>query len=318
VATAAGPWFEASFEASLTSLAPSTRLAYRQSVAAFVRWAEAAGLDGPAAVDRRAVRRYLAALATGEADPRRGAQSPRSIARALSALRRWFAWLRRHGHVATDPTAGLAAPRGEARLPRVLRADEVHRLLEEPPPAVADDPPAIRARDDAVCELLYGSGLRVGELVGLRLGDVDLDGRVVTVLGKGSKVRRVPLSRPAVRALRRWLAGLRDELGGSAVERDGGGDADRDRLFRNRRGRPLTDRDVRRIIDRRAPAPTHPHALRHTFATHLLDGGADLRAVQELLGHADLATTQLYTHVSRERLRQVVDATHPRAGGVTG
>ncbi len=303
-----GGWQVEGFASSLTSLAASTRLAYRRDVEAFVAWAAAAGHRSPGAIDRRAVRAYLAHLTTG--DPASGAtpHSPRSVARSLSALRRWFAWLRRHGAVDADPTAGLAAPRGEARLPRVLRADEVHRLLEEPPPAVAEDPPAIRVRDDAICELLYGSGLRVGELVALRTGDVDLDGRVVTVWGKGSKQRRVPLSAPSVAALRRWLDGLRDELLDPASPA-----SEADRLFRNRRGRPLTARDVRRLLDRRAPAPTHPHALRHTFATHLLDGGADLRAVQELLGHADLGTTQVYTHVSKERLRRVFDDTHPRA-----
>jgi site-specific recombinase XerD len=192
----------------------------------------------------------------------------------------------------------------------VLKADDLHRLLEEPPAAVTDDPVAIRVRDDAICELLYGSGLRVGELVGLRRRDLDLDGRLVTVLGKGSKERRVPLSAPCVDALRRWLDDLRSELLDPDVV---GPEGDPDRVFLNRRGRPMTARDVARVLDRRSPTPTHPHALRHTFATHLLDGGADLRAVQELLGHADLATTQLYTHVSRERLRRVVDATHPRA-----
>lgn len=302
-------WQVEGFVASLTSLAESSKAAYRSDVEGFAAWATtiaAPPLASPAHVDRRAVRRYLAHLAS-PTDTRRP-MATRSIARRLSSLRRWFGWLRRHDLVDTDPTAGLSAPKGEARLPRVLKADEVHRLLEEPPAAVLDDPPAIRVRDDAICELLYGSGLRVAELVGLRTGDVDVAGRTVTVLGKGSKERRVPVSPPAATAVARWLDGLRDELAdpdGPATERD--------RLFWNRRRRPLTARDVRRVLDRRAPAPTHPHALRHTFATHLLDGGADLRAVQELLGHADLATTQLYTHVSRERLRRVVDATHPRA-----
>jgi integrase/recombinase XerC len=307
VASGGDAWRVDEFVASLTSLAESSRVAYRRDVEAFVRWASEAtqAVAGPAAVDRRVVRRYLASLATPAPD--RPACKPRTIARSLSSLRRWFAWLRRHGHVGADPTAGLTAPKGEARLPRVLKADEVHRLLEEPPDVVRDDPLAIRVRDDAICELLYGSGLRAAELVGLRTTDVDLPGRTVTVLGKGSKQRRVPMSPPAVAALTRWLDGLRAELADPAA------DGDRDRLFWNRRRRPMTTRDVRRVLDRRSPTPTHPHALRHTFATHLLDGGADLRAVQELLGHADLATTQLYTHVSRERLRRVVDATHPRA-----
>jgi integrase/recombinase XerC len=302
-------WHVEGFVASLTSLAPSSKTAYRGDVTAFATWATTVSsppVPGPADVDRRVVRRYLAHLASATAD--RPPCKPRTIARNLSSLRRWFAWLRRHELVAGDPTAGLSAPKGEARLPRVLKADEVHRLLEEPPDAVLDDPPAIRVRDDAICELLYGSGLRVAELAGLRTGDVDLASSTVTVLGKGSKQRRVPMSPPATVAVERWLDGLRDEL----VDPQAAA-GERDRLFWNRRRRPLTTRDVRRVLDRRAPSPTHPHALRHTFATHLLDGGADLRAVQELLGHADLATTQLYTHVSRERLRRVVDATHPRA-----
>jgi site-specific recombinase XerD len=302
-------WQVAPFVASLTSLAPSSVRAYESDVRGFVAWATTAAtppVGAPDAVDRRVLRRYLAHLSTPTAA--RPAMNPRSVARHLSSLRRWFAWLRRQGLVTSDPAVGLSAPKGEARLPRVLKADEVHQLLDEPPVAVQDDPIAIRVRDDAICELLYGSGLRVGELVGLRVGDVDLASGIVTVLGKGSKQRRVPMSPPAVVAVGRWLDGLRDELADPDA-----GPAERDRLFWNRRRRPLGDRDVRRVLDRRSPTPTHPHALRHTFATHLLDGGADLRAVQELLGHADLATTQLYTHVSRERLRRVVDATHPRA-----
>ena len=191
----------------------------------------------------------------------------------------------------------------------MLRADELHQLLDEPPAAVADDPPAVRVRDDAVLELLYGSGLRVGRArAACAPATSTSPRRIVTVWGKGSKQRRVPLSRAGGRG-RRGAGSTACATSSPTARRR----RPTDRLFLNRRGRPLTPRDVRRILDRRAPSPTHPHALRHTFATHLLDGGADLRAVQELLGHADLATTQLYTHVSRERLRRVVDATHPRA-----
>jgi site-specific recombinase XerD len=289
------PWRVEEFVDSLTSLAPATVEAYRRDVEAFVDWAGRGGATEPSQVDRRTVRRYLAGLGT------RG-RSSRTIARHLSSLRRWFAWLRRQGEITADPTAGLSAPKGASRLPHVLRADELHQLLDEPL-VHPDTPPAVRARDDAVLELLYGSGLRVSELCGLRTGDVDLDRRAVTVWGKGSKQRTVPLSAPSAAALAAWVAGGRDELAGPDA-----GDA----LFVNRLGRPLSPRDVRRLLDARAPSPTHPHALRHTYATNLLDGGADLRVVQELLGHADLTTTQLYTHVSRERLRRVVDATHPR------
>jgi site-specific recombinase XerD len=185
----------------------------------------------------------------------------------------------------------------------------LHRLLDEPPARVDDDPAFVRCRDDAVLELLYGSGLRVSELCSLRVGDIDLRRHWLSVWGKGAKERRVPLSAPASAALKAWVARGRND----ALDASSAAHIAHDALFVNRRGRPLTPRDVRRILDHRSPVPTHPHALRHTFATHLLDGGADLRAVQELLGHADLATTQIYTHVSRERLRRVVDATHPRA-----
>lgn len=291
-------WHEEAFVASLTSVSARTVDAYDGDLRSFVEWAERLGLDGPARVDRKLLRRYLAYLTT-----RRYAK--RTIARKASALRRYFGWLRRTGVVEVDPSTGLSAPKGDARLPRVLRDDELRTLLDEPPAAIDDDEPAIRLRDDAVVELLYGSGLRVGELCGIAPDDVDLVRSRVSVWGKGGKQRVVPLSGPAVEALRTWITAGRREL---AVEGSPAG-----ALFLNRRGNRLTPRDVRRLLDRRSAAPTHPHALRHTFATHLLDHGADLRAVQELLGHADLATTQLYTHVSKERLRRVFDATHPRA-----
>jgi site-specific recombinase XerD len=291
-------WQEADFLGSLSSVGARTVEAYRSDLAGFTAWAARGGIDDPSDVDRLVLRRYVAHLAT-----RRYAK--RSIARKVSTLRRYFAWAARRGLVAVDPSANLSAPRGEGRLPRVLRQDELTTLLDDPTPHPGDDP-ARRARDDAVLELLYGSGVRVGELCALRAGDVDLARGRATVWGKGGKQRVVPLSAPAVDALRQWLGAAR---AGWIADRTG------DPLFVNQRGRALTPRDVRRILDRRAASPTHPHALRHTFATHLLDGGADLRTVQELLGHSDLATTQRYTHVSRERLRSVFDATHPRAQG---
>jgi integrase/recombinase XerC len=292
-------WALDAFERSLSDVSPNTVAAYRRDLRGFTEWAERAGHDGPERVDRLVLRRYLAYLTT-----RRYAR--RSVARKAAALRRYFGWLRRTGALATDPSRGLMAPRGEGRLPRVLKAEELTVLLDEPPAAVDADPDAVRLRDDAVLELLYGSGLRVGELCGLEPSAVALDQRVVTVWGKGSKQRRVPLSPPAAEAVEAWLGRGRPELAARSNGRVS-------TLFLNKRGNALTPRDVRRILDHRAAAPTHPHALRHTFATHLLDNGADLRAVQELLGHADLATTQLYTHVSKERLRAVYDQTHPRA-----
>jgi integrase/recombinase XerC len=293
-------WRLDEFERSLTSVASSTLEAYRRDVTAFVAWSERAGVAEPAAVDRLLLRRYLAYLTT-----RRYAR--RSIARAASSLRRYFAWLRRTGVIVDDPARALSAPKGDARLPRVLRADELHTLLDEPTAAAAA-PASLRSRDDAVLELLYGSGVRVAELCSLDCGDVAVAGRVITVWGKGGRQRRVPMSAPAADAVVAWLGQGRPDLVARGVRADAAA-----ALFLNQRGGRLTPRDVRRILDRRSPTPTHPHALRHTFATHLLDGGADLRAVQEMLGHADLATTQIYTHVSRERLRRVYDQTHPRA-----
>ena len=293
------PWAVDDFVASLTAASDNTRAAYRRDVASFVDWAERGGLDGPDAVDRRRLRRYLSVLHTL-------GRSRKTIARQASALRRYFGWLVRSGQLEVDPSVGVSVPSDAGRLPRVLRGEELTSLLDSPPAIVEDDPLWVRLRDDAVLELLYGSGLRVSELCGLAPADVDLGGRTVTVWGKGGKQRRVPISEPAVDAVDGWLRTGRPVT--AAADADG-----EVALFRNARGRRLSPRDTRRIIDRRASSPTHPHALRHTFATHLLDGGADLRAVQELLGHADLATTQRYTHVSKERLRSVYASTHPRA-----
>lgn len=292
------PWRREAFLDSLTSVSPNTVAAYGRDLVGFVTWVERLERAGPEAVDRRVLRRYLAYLATRS-------YAKRSVARKASALRRYFGWLRRTGVLEVDPTTGLSAPSGEGRLPRVLRDDELHVLLDDPGARAEGDPAPVRLRDDAVLEILYGSGLRVAELCGLRPDDLDLGAGTVRVWGKGSKQRIVPLSRPAVEAVGAWLSDGRAELVTD--------DSPHDAVFLNRRGRRLSTRDVRRILDRRAAAPTHPHALRHTFATHLLDGGADLRAVQEMLGHADLGTTQHYTHVSKERLRKVLDATHPRA-----
>lgn len=287
-------WEQEAFVRSLSSLSANTVEAYRRDVRDFVVWAERARLSGPADIDRLVLRRYLAFLGT-----RRMAK--RSIARKAAALRRYFAWLTRTGVVSADPSSRLTAPRGEGRLPHVLKGDELETLLADQAPAGGP----VDLRDRAVVELLYGSGLRVGELCGLRPRDVDLARGQVLVWGKGSKQRQLPMSESSVEAVRAWLDGGRRALATAETPADA--------LFVNRRGHRLTPRDVRRILDRRASSPTHPHALRHTYATHLLDGGADLRAVQELLGHSDLATTQLYTHVSKERLRTVYDATHPRA-----
>ncbi len=301
-----GSWEIEEFVAAV-ALAPSTLAVYARDVSSFARWAEADPQEPvrrPDLVDRDRIRRYLASLSAS-------GRAPRTMARTMASLRRYFTWCQRRGLVSVDPTVGVSAPSGAARLPRVLRADELHRLLDESPDT---EDPVVTARDTAVLELLYGSGLRVSELCGLDVDQVDLARSVITVWGKGSKQRIVPLSGPARDALVDWLAPtggrvsfLTDVAGSVPLDTDGAA------VFHNRRGRRLGPRDVRRLIDRRSPVPTHPHALRHTFATHLLDGGADLRVVQELLGHADLATTQVYTHVSKDRLSRVFRESHPRA-----
>jgi site-specific recombinase XerD len=282
-------WDVPGFSAWLGGRSPATRRAYVSDLGAFAEWMSRSGVDSPSGVDRMHLRRYLASLGT-----RRLARA--TIARKAAALRCYFSWSLRQGHIGSDPARSLRAPAGGGRLPRVLSGGEVATLLDTP----AETP--LEQRDVAVLELLYAAGLRVSELCGLDRGDIDLRGRTVTVLGKGSKQRRVPVHDTAVAALRAWLHDGRDHMDGPP-----------EAAFVNQRGARLGPRDVRRILDRRAAAPTHPHALRHTYATHLLDGGADLRVVQELLGHSSLATTQVYTHVSKERLRAVYDGTHPRA-----
>jgi site-specific recombinase XerD len=217
--------------------------------------------------------------------------------------------------ISSDPSARLSAPSPNSRLPRILGQAEIGQLLDHHEGASGAASPGtdptrsssaeINRRDDAVLELLYGSGLRVAELCGLDLDDVDLRGRKITVVGKGSKQRQVLMHELCASALASWINEAR-----SPMMRASSPEA---ALFFNTRGNRLGPRDVRRLLDRRSPVPTHPHALRHTFATHLLDGGADLRVVQELLGHANLQTTQVYTHVSKDRLLAVYGGTHPRA-----
>ena len=287
-------WHLDEFVSASTSLANASITAYRSDVRDFAEWCARGDRDDPVSVDRTVGRRYLAHFPTR-------LFSRRTVARKVAALRRYFRWAVQAGHVELDPTVGVSVPAGHGRLPRVLDSTEIDDLMSEP--ERDDEPEWRRRRDDAVLEVLYGSGLRVGELCDLTLSQLQLDQAAVTVWGKGGKERRVPLSEPAIAALVRWLRIRRDVVPMRLGEL----------LFANERGNPLTPRDVRRIVDRRSAVRTHPHALRHSFATHLLDGGAELRAVQELLGHSDVATTQRYTHVSRERLSAAYREAHPRA-----
>jgi integrase/recombinase XerC len=288
--------------------------AYRRDVTQFLAFAARAGVTDPAQVEPLLLRRFLALQRT------RGLAAA-SIARKGAALRACFRFLARRGLVADDPAAGLGVPRGPKRLPVVLKAQQVDRLIAAPDPV---DP--VGLRDRVILELLYATGIRVGELCGLRLGDVDLAADTVRVLGKGAKERVVPFGEPARAALLDYLARGRSAMlpvehaagaRPNAAAGSGSG-AGREALFFNRRGRPMTQRDVRGMLERYrvaagVPTGTSPHTLRHSFATHLLEGGADLRAVQELLGHVALTTTQTYTHVSNERLRRVYEQAHPRA-----
>jgi integrase/recombinase XerC len=308
-------WNVDAFARSLGGLSPETVRAYTGDVRSFGEWAGRAGVTGPEGVDRLLLRRYLAYLAT-----RRHART--TMARKAASLRCYFSWSMRRGDVTVDPARRLTAPSGGARLPRVLDRSELSDMLDGsadigegggPTKARSDGAAsttgtlgaATRVRDDAVLELLYGCGLRVAELCGLDAGDIDVKGRMVTVWGKGGRERRVPMHDLCAEAVSRWT-----EVGRIHYV---GPESPPEAVFLNRAGRRLGPRDVRRLLDRRSPVPTHPHALRHSFATHLLDGGADLRVVQELLGHASLQTTQVYTHVSKERLLSVYGATHPRA-----
>ncbi len=249
------------------------------------------------ALDRAEVPRYLLALREAEL-------SPRSVARHLSAIRQFHRFLVREGHAADDPTAHLESPRPWRRLPTVLSSDEVDRLLV---PREAKTPQGFR--DRAMLELLYASGLRVSELVGLRLADLNLAVGVVRVLGKGDKERLVPLGDAAAESLRAYLTHGRPRLEKRRPS---------PRLFLGRHGRGLTRQMFWQILKRfvRAAGITKsvsPHTLRHSFATHLLERGADLRSVQLMLGHADIGTTQIYTHLSRAHLKAIYDKYHPRA-----
>ncbi len=236
-----------------------------------------------------------------------------TIARRAASARAFLRWAARTGVIAADPSLRLVAPRRLKSLPGVLKQDEMSALLDVAAVA-ADDQDAIHLRDRAMLELLYASGIRVGELVGLDIDDVDFGSNVVRVMGKGAKERTVPFGGPAANALLGWL-----QLGRGQVVRSGGGPGSSGpALFLGRRGGRVDPRQVRsalhRLLQHVPDAPdVGPHGLRHSAATHLLEGGADLRAVQEMLGHASLATTQIYTHVSVERLKRSYLQAHPRA-----
>jgi integrase/recombinase XerC len=259
------------------------------------------GGRGVEALDLRVLRAWLAALRTA-------GTSRTTLARRSAAARTFTAWAHRRGHLSTDPGVRLASPRPHRTLPSVLRRDQASDLLQASSSGAAEQD-AVALRDHALLELLYATGVRVSELCGLDVPDVDLERRVIVVLGKGGKERTVPFGEPAERAVRAWLTWGRPALARSASP---------PALLLGARGGRFQPASVRRIVHEAlgavpgAPA-MGPHGLRHSAATHLLEGGADLRSVQELLGHATLATTQLYTHVTVERLKAIHDRAHPRS-----
>lgn len=280
-------------EAGLT---PHTCAAYHRDLTDFARFVRSRGIPSLLAVQRADVTLYLFAL-------RQQGLAASTLARRLSALRSFYRFLVREGQATSDPTEDVRGPRLGRQLPRVLSVEEVARLLAQPP---LDRPEGLR--DRAILELLYASGLRVAELIALDVEDVDLGAELVRVVGKGRKERVVPIGSYAVRALRDYLEGARARL-----TRRRGSSA----LFVSRSGRRLSRQWIWAILRLYAAkagirVPVSPHVLRHSFATHLLEGGADLRAVQELLGHANIATTQIYTHLTRDRIREVFDRAHPR------
>lgn len=270
---------------------PHTIDGYRRDLDKLLRWMETQGIDGFGKLDAHRMRGFIAA-------EHRGGLSPKSLQRLLSSCRSLFRQLRREGSLDHDPVAGVRGPKVHRKLPQVLDVDEAATLVE------SGGEGALGVRDRAMLELFYSSGLRLSELVGLRWIDLDLDAGEVRVLGKGSKTRIVPVGRHAVNALR--------ALG------DAQGRAPETPVFRGRGGAPISPRTVQARLKQLALTQgfakrVHPHLLRHTFASHMLESSGDLRAVQELLGHADIATTQIYTHLDFQHLAKVYDAAHPRA-----
>jgi len=274
-----------------------TRRAYEIDCLQFALWCTAQNL-GPTRVTTRVLRRYAAALAERRLQPS-------SVARKLAALRALYRTLREHGELSANPADLVASPKRGKPLPDVLKPEEVARLLDR----IGASTP-LDVRDRALFELAYACGLRAEELVNLDVGSVDFDAEEVRVEGKGGKTRTVPVGETALKALARYMERARPALV------DAG--SDEPALFLSKSGRRLSTSDVRRrlrVWARRAglPSSAHPHALRHSFATHLLDGGADLRAIQEMLGHASISTTQIYTRVESARLKSAYARAHPRA-----
>ncbi len=285
-------------------LADNTLRAYRRDLERYLAFLRHRGIEDLDAVDARVIRAFVASISASTHGPDEEAYKATSVARTLSAVRTFHRFALREGMTEDDPTAGVVRPRLPRGLPHPLTMDEVTAVIDAPPPG---SPTGVR--DRAILELLYGAGLRVSELTGLDVDDLDLEEGAVRVLGKGNKERDVPIGRMARVAIEDYLRVARPAL---ASPRSRGA------LFLNARGGRLTRQSCARLLAAHARAAgirrtVTPHDLRHSFATHLLEGGADVRVVQELLGHASVATTQIYTLVTREHLRSAYDLAHPRA-----
>lgn len=285
-------------------LADNTLVAYRRDLERYVTFLRARGIQDLDAVDPQMIRSFIASISASTHGPDEEAYKATSVARTLSAVRTFHRFALREGMVTDDPTAGVVRPRLPRGLPHPLTLDEVTAVIEAPVPGTPTG-----VRDRAILELLYGAGLRVSELTGLDVDDVDLEEGAVRVFGKGSKERDVPIGRMAQDAIGAYLRTARPSL---ATARSRGA------LFLNARGGRLTRQSCARLLAAHARMAgirrtVTPHDLRHSFATHLLEGGADVRVVQELLGHASVATTQIYTLVTTEHLRTAYDMAHPRA-----
>jgi len=283
-------------------MAEKSRRAYGIDLGQLARWAAAQAL-GPGALDARAVRRYAGVLSE------RGA-SRSTVARKLAATRSFYRFLVERGQLEASPADLVSSPKRDSHLPRVLKSEETADMLERIPAGTS-----LEIRDRALFELAYAAGLRAEELTGMELSDLDADSEQVRVLGKGGRTRVVPAGEPAWRALERYLARARPLLLARAAAAPGRGET---ALFLSRSGRRLSTSDVRRRLAHwtkviSSGAGVTPHTLRHSFATHLLEGGADLRVIQELLGHATISTTQTYTRVESGRLRRAYAESHPRA-----
>jgi site-specific recombinase XerD len=293
---------------------PRTVLAYRSDLAQLVEFLLQRAVQTVDRVSRQDLAAYAGALVEGTValSPRHHGYSRATVSRKLSAARRFFSFCEDGEFVTTSPSVGISSPRLPGRLPNVLTQEQMAGILEE-----AGEGSPLELRDRALFELLYSCGLRCQEALDLDVHDIDFDAREVRVTGKGRKVRIVPVGRPALAALSGYLEYGRPQL---VPRQDGRETASlgQDAVFLSRRGLPLSPSDVRRRLQRLqrksgSPLAASPHTLRHSFATHLLEGGADLRSIQELLGHASVSTSQVYTHVSAAHLRETYRRAHPRA-----